>query len=65
MDLSCFGPSGNEVRLRDRRQGCRSGERLSPNAVDATQMGNGSELEEGVFIQGVRIVFIIIRIGIT
>lgn len=50
MDPACFGPSGDEIRLRDRGQGCRGRERLGPNAVDAAEMRNGSELEECVFI---------------
>ena len=64
MDLSCFGPSGDEVGLRDGGQGCGCGERLSPDAVDGAEMGNGSELEEGVFVQRIPVVLIIIGIGI-
>ena len=60
VDLSCFSPSGDEVGLRDGGQGCRCRERLSPDAVNTAEMGNGSELEERVLIQRIPIVFIII-----
>ena len=59
MHLSRFGPSGNEVRLGDGRQGSRRREGLSPHTVDAAKVRNGSELEDRILIQGICIVFVV------
>lgn len=58
VDFSCFGPSGDIVRLGNWRQGSRCREGLGPNAVNTAKMGNRSKLDKRIFIQGIRIIFV-------
>jgi len=59
MHLSCFGPSRDIVWMGDGRQRSRCGEGLGPNAVNAAKMRDRSELEDRIFVQGVRVVLVI------
>jgi len=59
MHLAGFGPGGDVVRLGHGRKRGRCRERLGPNTVNAAKVRNGSELEEGIFVQGIRIIFVI------
>ena len=59
MDLSRLCPSGDIVGLGDGRQGSRCREGLSPNAINAAKVRNGSEFEEGILVQSICIVLVI------
>lgn len=59
MDFSRFGPSRDIIGLGNRWQGGRCREGLAPNAVNTAKMRNRSQLDKRIFVQGIRIIFII------
>ena len=59
MDFARFAPSRDIIGLGNRWQGGRCREGLAPNAVNTAKMRDRSELDKRIFVQGIRIIFVI------
>ena len=60
VDLAGFGPACDVVWLRDGWKGGRCGEGLRSNAVHAAEMGDGAVFQDGVLVESLVVVFVLI-----